>query len=84
MQFSGFLNTEFAIAKKALDASTPSSLDSSTPAISSNQSNEDDGIDVITEEDDHIRLNVKSLELRIYIKLNKGLASIMHDTRATK
>ena len=62
----GFLNTEFAIAKKALDANTPSALDSSTPAISSDQSIEDGGNDVITEDDDHIRLNVESLELRIY------------------
>ena len=54
LQFSGFLNTEFAIAKKALDASTPSAFDSSTPAIFSDQSIEDDGIDVITEDDDLI------------------------------
>jgi hypothetical protein len=54
LQFSGFLNTEFAIAKKALDASTPSALDSSTAAIFSDQSIEDDGIDVITEDDDLI------------------------------
>ena len=61
LQFSGFLNTEFA--KKALDATTPS--DSSMPGISSDQSIEDDDIDV-TEDDNLIRLNVESLELRMY------------------
>ena len=44
LQFSGFLNNEFA--KKALDATTPSASDSSTPGISSDQSIEDDGIGV--------------------------------------
>ncbi len=44
LQFSGFLNTEFA--KKALDATTPSASDFSTPGISSDQSIEDNNIDV--------------------------------------
>ena len=59
LQFSGFLNTEFA--KKALDATTPSASDLSTPGISSDQSIEDDDIDV-TKDDDLIGLNVESLK----------------------
>ena len=63
LQFSGFLNTEFA--KKTLDATAPSASDSSTPGISSDQSIEDDDIDV-TEDDNLIGLNVESLELCMY------------------
>ena len=68
VQFSGFLNTEFA--KKSLDATTSSAV----PANSSAQAmidtfpdeSDDDDLAVITKDDDDVRLNVESLEMRIY------------------
>ncbi len=78
LQFSGFLNTEFA--KKGLDATTPSASDSSTPGISSDEFIEDDDIDV-TEDDNLIRLNVESLELRMYkLLVTNNLETVFPNT----
>ncbi len=78
LQFSGFLNTEFA--RNALDATTPSASDSLTPGISSDQSIEDDDIDV-TEDDNLIGLNVELLELRMYkLLVTNNLETVFPNT----
>ena len=60
LQFSGFLNTDFV--KKSLEVTT-----ASVPATSSVPSTIDsDDEAVITKDDDDVRLNVDSLELRMY------------------
>ena len=68
VQFSGFLNTEFA--KKSLDAITPSAVpeNSSAQAMIDTfpDESDDDDLAVITKDDDDVRLNVESLEMRIY------------------
>ena len=70
LQFSSFLNTEFA--KKALNT-TPSH--SSTPAISLDQTNED------SDTEDDKKFNVESPELRIYrLLVSNNLEAVFPNT----
>ena len=75
LQFSGFLNTDFV--QKSLEVTT-----ASVPATSSAPSTIDsDDEAIITKDDDDVRLNVDSLELRMYTLLvAKNLETVFPNT----
>ena len=63
IHFSSFLNTEFAT--KALSATVPTAI-SVANSTTQTTTEEADGVAVNTRDDDDVRLNVESLELRMY------------------
>ena len=63
LQFSSFLNTEFV--KKSLEA-IPATSSAAMPETFPDDSEETESVTVVTKDDDDVRLDVESMELRLY------------------
>ena len=79
VHFSSFLNTEFV--KKALSATTSPAIPAAASSTQATTKEPPDGIAVITKDDDDVRLNVESLELRMYkILVDNKLETLFPNT----